>query len=270
MTKLTVPNTHIVIPDTQVRPGVPTNHLDWIGWYIAEKYATKKNVTAVMLGDWYDMHGLSWYDRGKKSGEGSRVTADIEAGNVADERLVSAMISQGWTRGNRKVKLRGNHEFRLDRYYEDNPSMDGALPRLEDEDRWEIAPFKKVVWLDGVAYSHYFYHPNTGKPYGGQSMDTRLKQVGTSHTQGHVQGVLIGTRSVLGHRQWGLQAGSCYLHTETYRGPQAQDEWRGIIVCHNVSEGDYDPKLVSLDSLCRRYEKMTLADFMAKYHPDVR
>ena len=42
------------------------------------------------------------------------------------------------------------------------------------------------------------------------------------------------------HAQIGLVAGSCYLHDEEYRGPQAKSEWRGIIVCHDVADGDYD------------------------------
>ena len=28
---------YVVIPDTQVKPGVPTDHLEWAGRYVAEK-----------------------------------------------------------------------------------------------------------------------------------------------------------------------------------------------------------------------------------------
>ena len=35
------PVVHIVIPDTQAKEGVPTDHLSWIGNYIVEEYHNK-------------------------------------------------------------------------------------------------------------------------------------------------------------------------------------------------------------------------------------
>ena len=32
-----VGNRHLIIPDTQCKPGVPLNHLLWLGDYIADK-----------------------------------------------------------------------------------------------------------------------------------------------------------------------------------------------------------------------------------------
>jgi hypothetical protein len=59
---------HLIIPDTQVRPGVPTDHLKWIG-----QYAVEKRFDVLMhLGDHWDMSSLSSYDRGKGQMEGRR------------------------------------------------------------------------------------------------------------------------------------------------------------------------------------------------------
>ena len=56
-----------------------------------------------------------------------------------------------------------------------------------------------------------------------------------------------------GQTQIGCVAGSFYQHNEDYRGPQAASEWRGLVVKHEVANGDYDPMFVSLDFLRKRY-----------------
>jgi hypothetical protein len=56
--------------------------------------------------------------------------------------------------------------------------------------------------------------------------------------------------------------GSSYLHDEDYLGPQGNDDWRGIVVCHQVEGGAYDPMFVSLDFLCRRYTGRRLEEYL--------
>ena len=65
---------HLIIPDTQVKPGVDLNYLAWVGKYIVEK----KPDVVVQIGDFADMPSLSSYDTGKKSFEGRRYKDDIE------------------------------------------------------------------------------------------------------------------------------------------------------------------------------------------------
>jgi hypothetical protein len=112
-----------------------------------------------------------------------------------------------------------------------------------------------------VGYAHYWYQPMSGRPFTGM-IETRLKTIGHSFTQGHQQTLMYGFRYVSETSQHGLVAGSCYLHDEDYKGPQGNSHWRGIIVCHEVQDGSYDPMFISLDYLCRRYERKRLCDFM--------
>ena len=70
---------HLVIPDTQIKPGIDISHLNALGNYILDQRPDK----IIMLGDWADMHSLSSYDSGKKAGEGARYDDDIVAANVA-------------------------------------------------------------------------------------------------------------------------------------------------------------------------------------------
>jgi hypothetical protein len=209
--------------------------------------------------------------------EGRRYADDVEAGNAALDLLIAPTRRHNAKRRTRTaynprwVLLRGNHEDRLRRAIEDNAQLDGALSFDDLESPgWEVHDFREVVRIDGVHYSHLFYHPMTGRPYGGTNIETRLKTIGDSFTMGHQQGLAYGMRSTIGGMQHGLVCGSSYLHTESYLGPQANDHWRGIVMCHQVENGTYDPMFVSLDFLCRKYEGVPLAQFIQANYPDTQ
>lgn len=269
--------THLIIPDTQVKPGVPVDHLRWIGLYIADR----KPDVVVHLGDHWDMPSLSSYDKGRKAMEGRRYTEDVEAGN---EGLALLTAPQGAPAGRRRVLrakpattewhlLRGNHEDRIRRAIEDDAQMDGAMSfdHLLSPG-WTVHDFLKPVFIDGIGYSHFWANPMSGRPLGGM-METRLKNIGHSFTAGHQQTLQTGMRFIHGpygpvqHR--GLVAGACYLHDEDYKGPQGNAHWRGVIVKHEVDgHGGYDLMEVSLEYLCRKYEGMPLWKFLNQKYPD--
>jgi len=258
---------HVVIGDTQVKPGVLTDHLTWIGRYIAEQFVGQ-DVALIHLGDHWDMPSLSSYDLGKKASEGRRYHEDVKAGNDAYAQLnapIEAAMKSGKWKPERHF-LFGNHEERISRACNDAAFLEGKIS-LDDLDTcgWTRHPFLQILKLDGISYAHYFIAQNTGKPLGGENAETRLKNVGDSFTMGHQQGRKWAERSVAGgRRQCGMILGSTYLHVEEYRGPQGNDNWRGICVCHQVEEGTYDPMFISLDYLCRRYEGVTLQAFLKK------
>ena len=224
------------------------------------------------LGDHWDMASLSSWDRGKKSMEGRRYNADITAGNLGmailnaplnryNEQRRAYKEKQWWPR---RVLLRGNHEERILRACEDDAALDGVIGYHDLESPgWETHEFLEVVNIDGVAYSHYFYNPMSGRPYSAVAA-TRLKQVGRTFTMGHQQTLDYAIRFVGDKAHHGLIAGACYLHDEGYKGPQGNAHWRGVIVKHQVEDGEYDPMFVSLDYLCRRYEGISLNEWKEK------
>lgn len=251
--------THIVIPDTQTKAGVPLAHLDWIGNYIRDEY-DGTDLTVVHLGDHWDMPSLCSYDKGKGSMEGRRYVKDIAVGNDAFHMLSDPFAD---VLADRHLLI-GNHEYRITRAADNDAQMDG-LVTLDDLDTcdWNVHGFLEPVELDGVTYSHYFANPMTGRPYGGQSVDTRIKTIGYTFVMGHQQGLQRGMRSLTnGRRVHGIIAGSCYLHDEDYLGPQGNNVWRGIVVLHQVEKGNFDVMEVSLDYLCRRYENKRLTQFL--------
>lgn len=281
---------HVVIPDTQVRrevfgEPVPTEHLGWIGQYVVDKYVMRPKVTIIQIGDHWDMGSLSSYDKGKRQMEGKRYLDDVEVGNDGFDKLCWSMEHYNQTH---RVKwtpdlhfFLGNHEDRIERATLDNAQLDGTLgfhhlnagmtPNEEMQEYqvehhgWKVHPFLEPVMLDGVAYSHYFNNPANGRPVAGM-IETRIKTIGCTFTQGHQQGLRCGILETFAGRKRGMVAGSCYLHNEEYRGPQGTNEWRGIVVCYNVGGGDYDLKEVSLASLCRRYEGIDLNKWLRRYY----
>lgn len=273
MTKREGPRRHLVIPDTQVRPGVPLDHLDWIGKYIAEKTPD----VVVHLGDHWDFHSLNGHEEpGSAPLEGARYADDLYVGNEAFKRICLPMEAEIDRRKRnkdkrwnpRKVFLFGNHEARADRVAKNNPRFLGTIGSDQCDVRdWERHPFQEQVCIDGVYYSHFFSNTGTGKPVGGE-VPNRLAKINATFIQGHEQGKRSGERvTSIGTTLRGLVVGSCYLHREEYRGPH-QRHWRGILVLNEVRNGEFDLTEVSLGYLCRKYQGMELHEFCNLHYPN--
>lgn len=250
---------HLIIPDCQVRPGDDTKYLERIGKYIVEL----KPDVVVQIGDFADMPSLSSYDVGKKSFEGRRYKADIEAANTAMERLLSpitefnkrAIKNKEKQYKPRRILTLGNHEDRISRAVNNDPKLDGTigLQDLKYSDfGWDVIPFLQPVVIDDVAYCHYFTTGVAGRP--STSAQAQLAKQHMSCIAGHQQGLQIAT----GHRADGSRltsiiAGSCYEHDEDYLGPQGNKHWRGILVLHEVVNGQFDLMPISLNYLERKH-----------------
>lgn len=238
----------IVIADTQCKSEEDLIYMSWIGSYIKEKDPD----VVVHIGDHYDFPSLSVYDKGKRSFEGRRLKADIEAGNIGLELLSEAM-------GNCRAKqvfCAGNHEDRFDRLANDMPELDGfvGVDTLPIGDYgWEFHPFLKPVEIGGIFFVHFLANPFTGKPYGGTAMN-QLKNVGNSFVVGHKQCLDVAIRPTLdGRHQIGIINGACYPFDEGYKGHQGNNHFRGLTVLHEVKDGFGLPMFVSLSYLKSKF-----------------
>lgn len=251
---------HLIIPDTQIRPGDNTDFLERIGTYIVEKQPD----VLVQIGDFADMPSLSSYDVGKKSFEGRRYRTDIEASRAAMERLLNPILTHNRRQAKngkkqyrpRMILTNGNHEDRITRAINSDPKLDGTLDLSDlgyEDYGWEVHPFLEVVTVDGIAYSHYHVTGVAGRP--ASSAQAQLNKKHMSCVAGHQQGLQIAT----GYRGDGVRltsiiAGSCYEHNEDYLGPQGNNHWRGLLVFHDVqTTGEFDIMPVSLKYLEGKY-----------------
>ena len=250
---------HLVIPDTQIKPGVPLEHLDWIARYIVDK----KPDVLVLIGDWADMQSLSSYDVGTKSFEGRNYRDDILAANDALQRLMSPIETElariqrrHLVRWNlRKIVTLGNHENRINVAIEKDRKLDGLISTKDiffEQFGFEVYPFLQPVEVDGVVYCHYFCSGVMGRPI--TTARALLTKKYQSCFAGHQQerDIAYGRRAD-GSRITGIIAGCCYLHDEAYLNPQTNNVWRGLYVLNEVDNGSFDEMPVSLSFLKERY-----------------
>jgi hypothetical protein len=256
-----MPRRHLIIPDTQIKPGVDLRHIDWAAEAIVEYLPD----VVVVIGDWWDMRSLNSHEiPGSEHLEGARIMDDIRCGNEAFERLVAPMQAEIERRIRLKKKrwqpechfLFGNHEQRITRITTQDPKWDGllTLDALKTPG-FQRHPFLKIVEIDGIKYCHYFPNPHSGKAIGGTIVN-RLNHIGSSFVQGHQQGFMYASKQFPDHVKHGLVAGRFYSHHENYRPDDVQKcEWNGVIVLNQVKDGDYDLMPMRYDYLQSKYSR---------------
>jgi hypothetical protein len=248
----------IFVPDLQIKEGVPLQHLAAIGNYIADK----KPDNVVFAGDNADMPSLSSWDRGKLCFEGRRYRSDVQSTSDGMALLMAPINrerSKGW---DVEVDLTyGNHEERILRAVEEDSRLEGLMS-LADLNYEKLGitchEFLKVIVRNGAAFSHYFPRAASGSVFqskrGAPNAKAQLVREGRSAFSGHQQGLDIHCQYINGILQWGVIAGSAYLHDETYLTPQGNAHWRGIVVAHEMrGDGSLNPMIVSLDYLLDKY-----------------
>lgn len=241
----------LVIPDAHAKPGVSNRRFEMAGRYIAD---TKPDVV-VSIGDHYDMESLSSYDEGKACFEGRRLTADIQVGLDAFERLEHC--SKGHKA--RKVFCLGNHEARLSRMMDSDSKLDGLFKLSDLQFKgWEMHDFLQVVNIAGVNFSHYFCTGTMGRPQGGEYPAANLiKKQFVSCVQGHSHVLDFATRTTAkGTKLMGVVVG-CFLdskQSEAYANPQGNNLWhKGLVTLKNVEAGSFDIETISIKALGRSY-----------------
>ena len=249
----------LYIPDNQVRPGDDLEYLRCIGRLIV----TKKPDVVVSAGDFGDMPSLSLYDRNKRSFEGRRYKADVAAVHAGMEALLGPLKAYNEMRlKNKKALYRprlvitmGNHEDRINRAANDDPMLDGTISTDDlaySYYGWEVIPFLEVEVIGGVAFSHYFSTGAMGRP--AASAQAQLTKKMMSTVAGHQQGLSMATSyRADGKRVTAIIAGSCYEHQEKYLNPQGNKHWHGVIMMHNVNDGEFDPTCIPLHYLKSKY-----------------
>jgi hypothetical protein len=250
---------HLVIPDTQVKPDQPIEHLRWAGQYAVDK----KPDVIVHIGDHWDMPSLSSYDVGTRNFEGRRYTNDIEAGIKGMEAFLAPireeqqrLIRNKDKRWNpRMVFTLGNHEYRIERAVNSDPKLDGLIGFDDlklNEMGWEVYDFLEPVIIDGLAYCHYFTSGVMGRPVSSAKLMLAKKYM--SCIMGHVQDRDIAyARKADGTNMLGLFAGIYYQHDEEYLNPQTNGSWSGIWMLNEVANGGCDELPVSINYLRDKY-----------------
>lgn len=246
--------THLVIGDAHSNPNVDNRRFDWLANFIEDK----RPDVIVDIGDWGDFDSIGKYSKGTKDAWGSTLQRDIAAYKDASKRAFGRIRTiKGYTP--RIYRLGGNHEEgRIDKFVTDNPEFDGTLGvhllGVNDYGA-KYVPFKQVVIIDGIAYSHYFYDKDSRYPI--TSARTLIQRKFHSCTWGHShkRDMFEGVAAT-GKRIIGLNVG-CFLDPEQkmgYAGPQGNATWwSGLVLKQDVDKGSYNPQFFGIDQIKREY-----------------
>ena len=253
------PRRHMVLPDTQTKPGAPWDHMVWAGRYAV----AKRPDVIVHLGDHWDFPSLSSWDKGKKAAENKRYWSDVLVGNAALAAFTAEIRKVKMTEWNpRLVILMGNHENRVERWLEEDPAMEGTIGyhhlnagRLG----WHVQPFLHPIEIDGIRYNHFFPRSAskrvTQTRRGQPNARVQVQREMASCTAGHLQGLDVHYEQVGDTVYRGVIAGSFYQHEEGYLdGAEGNYHWRGLLMKNEVDgRGGYDLTEVSMDFLRGKY-----------------
>lgn len=251
----------LVVPDTQVMPGVELSHFTALGRYAA----AKRPDIIIHLGDFRDFPSLSSYESAvKKTHQGRCKLADIESGNRALEMLETQLAkAQGYSP--RKIMLRGNHDCegpygRIGRYLAEHPDdrrLIESAEFLEHKTGWEVIPFLEPVEVQGTLYVHLVPYTAKGKvtksslSMGAGSAAAQIKITMQSCTTGHTPGLDYGMLFPGTRRIRGIQAGSFYQHTDDYA--PGSNFWRGAIMKSRCRDGYYSAAELDMEFLLEKY-----------------
>lgn len=249
----------LVVPDCQVKENVPLEHLTWAGQAIVDY----RPDVVVNIGDFADMPSLSSHDvKGSKYFEGLRYKKDVEVVKQGMKMLLAPLKDlQSRQRKNkekvykpRMVLTLGNHENRIDRAVNNNPTLEGLISvgDLDYERDWEVHPFLHPVFIGGVGFNHYWPVGAMGRP--AASAAAIISKLHMSCVAGHQQGkqVAYGKRAD-GNPISAIIVGSYYLHDEGYLDQLSNRHWRGLLVMNEVKDGAFDELFLSMDYLKRKY-----------------
>lgn len=252
----------LVIPDCQIKEGVPTEHLVWAG----EAICDYRPDVVINIGDFADMPSLSTHDvKGSKYFEGLRYKKDVEVVKEAMQKMLAPLRTLQKVQKDSKhkvykprmVMLMGNHENRISRAVNNNPTLEGLISTkdLNYEKDWEVHEFLHPVFINGVGFNHYWPVGAMGRP--ASTASAIISKLHMSCIAGHQQGkqVAYGKRAD-GQAICSIIAGSYYLHDESYMDQLSNKHWRGLVMLNEVNDGHFDEMFLSIEYLGKRYSEL--------------
>lgn len=251
-------STHLIIPDPHAKPNNSFDRFRYLGNLIADVKPDK----VICIGDWAEMESLCSYDKGTRGFEGRRYRHDVDAAVEAQE-VMFAPIKARKKKQPEYYMLIGNHDQRIEKAVEKDPAQLEGVISLQDlkyeEFGWNVTPYNGsspgVLQLDGVAYSHYFISGVMGMAIGGTHPAYQmLNKYHVSCVQGHSHTTDYCVRHTANGRNiHGLVVG-CYTDDRPDFAGAANDMWwRGVVVLHDVENGEYDPEWISLKAIKKDY-----------------
>lgn len=243
---------HLIVGDSHTEPGQDLERFRILGRMVREL----RIPVVVFIGDHWTFNSLSSYSTTSERAR-ERVKEDLATGIRAMDIFLKAMAPY---EPEELIYTTGNHDERLFRIESEYPWMEGVFGYHSFglvERGFEVVPFLDSIRVDGVRYTHYLSKKGSRGAISGKYHAHRLLErvkYGESVTVGHSHRLQhVWSRNIRGDVVSGLVAGCFFEHTEDYAGDDNEEWWRGLVLCHDVTDGEYDLELWSMDRLYRRF-----------------
>lgn len=257
-------NKTLVIGDCHVDEEQDLSRFELLGEFVIDN----KPEHIVIIGDFLTLNCLSAWDRDKRQRmENRRYEAEIGAGNLALDMMLEPMRLYNKRRRMLKmaqykpniVYIEGNHEERLKRYFEYDPTFAGHVSIEKDlklaERGIEWVDYRNYYHINNVAFTHIPH--NKVQPISGMDITRKAQNVTVQscvfgHT--HEQHLSHVHKQGMPHLQDTYNCGCFISKKEDYVQGRVTNYWRGITLLHMWKEGRFDVEMFSLGRLERMYE----------------
>lgn len=225
----------LVIPDLQV-PYHDERSLNAV-----LKYArSEKWDQCILLGDTLDLDCISHHNRNRlRQVEGKRILADAHAGNQILDRIEKAVKVN--SKSPKFVFLQGNHEQRITRLIEANPTLEGLVEvelilRLKERGWTWVS-----CWDDGQCYQlgkALFHH---GRFHGLHHTRKHVLTYGSNVFYGHVHDMECSSLSRFGSDETivGQSLGCLCKYEQSYLGSNPSKWQQGFGVFYFLPDGHF-------------------------------
>ena len=244
--------TVLTIGDTHTTDTQDLSRFNLLNKFILDK----RPDVIIFMGDFLTLQCLSAWDANKRAlMEGKRYYKEIAAGNEALD-----MTFKNVEYGPEVVFIEGNHEDRLTRYLEKDPTFAGAVSVPKDlklvERGITFIPYREYYQINGVNFTHIPF--NKVREIGGVNICRKASQVTVSsvvfaHT--HNAELAHVWKPGMPHLQDIYCCGAFFEEIEKYMEGRISEYWRGLSLLNMWKEGRYDVESFSLGRLDKMYDR---------------
>lgn len=257
-------NEILVIGDAHIEARENINRFTWLGNLIKER----RPKCIVTIGDFLTLDCLSTWNSDKRlTMEGQRYQQEIATGKKALNLMFGGIGEANKLLKRRKKELyeprfifiEGNHEYRLTRYIDQHPELEGAMDikrdlGLKDYDG-EWVPYHSYITINSIMFQHIPFAKN-GRPISGMNIARKaLMLTNLSVVFGHTHCLNVESMHRTGspHLQQALNCGCFFEHQPDYVVGAPTDYWRGVCILKNYSPMRFDLETISMSRLKTEY-----------------
>lgn len=223
---------------------------DLLRFYKLVKYIKKNKIQLdyiVLIGDFLTMECLSsWENNKREIMDNNYLSLEIKKGKETLDILSKLNIQI--------IYIKGNHEFRLDKYINYHRATKGILEleKLLDLSNRNIPliDYRKQLIINNVSFTHIPISAN-GQPLNCLNIcRAALNIFGNSVVFGHTHQLKIEHSTRLNTPfQMAVNVGCFFEEDPDYLDGAAVNYWKGVVFMDIQKDGKFDLKTVSMESL---------------------